>query len=54
MEGIALDKIVQTNRAEAGSSTSFDDVEEPTELIDRLNIKNDKEKFTAVKGVSPN
>jgi len=54
VEGIALDKIVQTNRAEAGSSTSFDDVEEPTELIDRLNIKNDKEKITAVKGVSPN
>jgi len=49
VEGMALDKIVQTNKSDLGSSTTydsnhgssttFDDVEKPTQLIDRLNVE---------------
>lgn len=42
VEGMALDKIVETNRAGVGSATTFDDVEQPKKLIDRLSAKNDK------------
>ena len=42
VEGMALDKIVESNRADVGSATTFDDVEQPKKLIARLSVKNDK------------
>jgi len=49
VEGIALDKIVQTNKSDLGSSTkyssdhgsstTFDDIERPKQLIERLNVE---------------
>ena len=42
VEGMALDKIVETNRADVGSATTFDNVEQPKKLIARLSVKNDK------------
>jgi len=47
VEGMALDKIVQTNRSEEGSSTTFDDVEVPKELIDRLSVQISESKNTS-------
>jgi len=44
VEGMALDKIVETNRAEASSATTFEDVEKPERLIDRLSLRSDKDK----------
>jgi len=54
VEGMALDKIVQTNRSEADSSTTFEDVEKPTQLIDRLSVENDKNDKAGSNTGSPN
>jgi len=44
VEGMALDKIVETNRAEASSATTFEDVEKPERLIDRLSLAKNRDK----------
>ena len=54
VEGMALDKIVETNRADAGSATTFDDVESPTEMIDRLSVRISEENASKSKSSSPN
>ena len=54
VEGMALDKIVQTNRSDHGSSTTFDDVEKPARLIDRLSIKPRNDETSKSKSSPPN
>ena len=54
VEGMALDKIVQTNRTGVGSATTFDDVEKPTQLIDRLSVENSTDETSTSKHSSPN